>query len=139
MTEEVKEKKVEVSDKLSKILDEIANLSVLELADLVRAFESKFGVTATAPVAVAAAAAAGGGGGAVQAEVKSTFDVYLKEAGQQKMQVIKAVRDITGLGLKECKALVDAAPKMVKQGLDKETMEDIKKKLEAAGAAVEVK
>lgn len=138
MTEEVKEKKVEVSDKLSKILDEIANLSVLELADLVRAFESKFGVTATAPVAVAAAAAAGGG--AVQAEaVKSTFDVYLKEAGQQKMQVIKAVRDITGLGLKECKALVDAAPKLVKQGLDKETMEDITKKLEAAGAAVEVK
>jgi len=131
---------VEVSDKLSKILNEIANLSVLELSDFIKAFEDKFGVSAASAVAVAAPVAGGGGGEEdAEKEEKSTFDVILKEAGQQKMQVIKAVREITGLGLKECKALVDAAPKAVKEGVDKELMEQIQKKLMDAGATVEVK
>ena len=146
MAEEVKEMEkeakehVKVSDKLSKILDEIANLSVLELSNFIKAFEDKFGVTAASAVAVASPAAVGGGAeeGAAKEE-KSVFGVVLKEAGQQKMQVIKAVREITGLGLKECKALVDAAPKAIKEGVDKETMEQIQKKLTDAGATVEVK
>jgi len=139
--EEKEEKKEtpEVSKKLTKILDEIANLSVLELADFIKAFEDKFGVTAAAPVAVAAAAPGAGEGAEEAGEAKSSYDIILKEAGQQKMQVIKAVREITGLGLKDCKALVDAAPKAVKEGLDKDAMEEIKKKLEDAGATIEVK
>ena len=136
--DEAKEK-VEVSDKLSKILDEIADLSVLELSDFIKAFEDKFGVSAASAVAVAAPAAAGDGEEGAAKEEKSTYDVILKEAGQQKMQVIKVVREITGLGLKECKALVDAAPKAVKEGVDKELMEQIQKKLTDAGATVEVK
>ena len=134
--DEAKEK-VEVSDKLSKILDEIADLSVLELSDFIKAFEDKFGVSAASAVAMAAPAA--GDGEDAPKEEKSTYDVILKEAGQQKMQVIKVVREITGLGLKECKALVDAAPKAVKEGVDKELMEQIQKKLTDAGATVEVK
>ena len=119
------------------ILSAIENLTVLELAELVKAAEEKFGVSAAAPVAVAAAAPAAAGGAA--AEEKSEFDVILKDAGAGKINVIKAVREITGLGLKEAKALVDGAPAPVKEGVSKADAEDIKGKLEAAGATVELK
>ena len=115
------------------ILNAISEMSVLELSELVKAIEEKFGVSAAAPVAVAAAAPA------AAAEEKSEFDVILKEAGAQKIQVIKAVREITALGLKEAKALVDGAPKEVKTGVAKAEAEEIKKKLEEAGATVELK
>ena len=118
------------------ILSAIENLTVLELAELVKAAEEKFGVSAAAPVAVAAAPAAAGG---AAAEEKSEFDVILKDAGAGKINVIKAVREITGLGLKEAKALVDGAPAPVKEGVSKADAEDIKGKLEAAGASVELK
>lgn len=119
------------------ILNAISEMSVLELSELVKAIEEKFGVSAAAPVAVAAAAPAAG---AAAAEEKSEFfDVILKEAGAQKIQVIKAVREITALGLKEAKALVDGAPKEVKTGVAKAEAEEIKKKLEEAGATVELK
>lgn len=116
------------------ILNAIAEMSVLELSELVKAIEDKFGVSAAAPVAVAAAAPA-----AVAEEEKSEFDVILKDVGAQKIQVIKAVREITGLGLKDAKALVDGAPKEVKTGVAKAEAEEMKKKLEAAGATVEMK
>ena len=119
------------------ILNAISEMSVLELSELVKAIEEKFGVSAAAPVAVAAAGPAAGG--AAAAEEKSEFDVILKEAGAQKIQVIKAVREITALGLKEAKALVDGAPKEVKTGVAKAEAEEIKKKLEEAGATVELK
>ena len=115
------------------ILNAISEMSVLELSELVKAIEEKFGVSAAAPVAVAAAAPAAG---AAAAEEKSEFDVILKEAGAQKIQVIKAVREITALGLKEAKALVDGAPKEVKTGVAKAEAEEIKKKLEEAGAEI---
>ncbi len=116
------------------ILNAIAEMSVLELSELVKAIEDKFGVSAAAPVAVAAAAAP-----AAAEEEKSEFDVILKDVGAQKIQVIKAVREITGLGLKDAKALVDGAPKEVKTGVAKAEAEEMKKKLEAAGATVEMK
>lgn len=116
------------------ILNAIAEMSVLELSELVKAIEEKFGVSAAAPVAVAAAPAA-----AAAEEEKSEFDVILKDVGAQKIQVIKAVREITGLGLKDAKALVDGAPKEVKTGVAKAEAEEMKKKLEAAGATVEMK
>lgn len=116
------------------ILNAIAEMSVLELSELVKAIEEKFGVSAAAPVAVAAAAPA-----AAAEEEKSEFDVILKDVGAQKIQVIKAVREITGLGLKDAKALVDGAPKEVKTGVAKAEAEEMKKKLEAAGATVEMK
>ena len=119
------------------ILNAISEMSVLELSELVKAIEEKFGVSAAAPVAVAAAGAAPAAGAA--AEEKSEFDVILKEAGAQKIQVIKAVREITGLGLKEAKAVVDGAPKEVKTGVAKAEAEEMKKKLEEAGATVELK
>ena len=115
------------------ILNAIAEMSVLELSELVKAIEDKFGVSAAAPVAVAAAPAA------AAEEEKSEFDVILKDVGAQKIQVIKAVREITGLGLKDAKALVDGAPKEVKTGVAKAEAEEMKKKLEAAGATVEMK
>ncbi len=118
------------------ILEAISNMSVLELSELVKAIEDKFGVSAAAPVAVAAAAPAAG---AAAAEEKTEFDVVLKEVGESKIQVIKAVREITGLGLKDAKALVDGAPKAVKEGASKADAEEMKKKLEAAGATVELK
>lgn len=118
------------------ILNAIAEMSVLELSELVKAIEDKFGVSAAAPVAVAAAAAAPA---AAAEEEKSEFDVILKDVGAQKIQVIKAVREITGLGLKDAKALVDGAPKEVKTGVAKAEAEEMKKKLEAAGATVEMK
>ena len=114
------------------ILEAIGNLTVLELSELVKAAEEKFGVSAAAPVAVAAAA----GGAAAE---KSEFDVVLKDAGASKINVIKAVREATGLGLKEAKALVDGAPAPVKEGVSKADAEDLKGKLEAAGATVELK
>ena len=118
------------------ILSAIENLTVLELSELVKAAEEKFGVSAAAPVAVAAAAPAAGG---AAAEEKSEFDVVLKDAGAGKINVIKAVREITGLGLKEAKALVDGAPAPVKEGVSKADAEEIKGKLEGAGAVVELK
>ena len=117
------------------ILEAIGNLTVLELSELVKAAEEKFGVSAAAPVAVAAAAPAEG---AAAAE-KSEFDVILKDAGASKINVIKAVREATGLGLKEAKALVDGAPAAVKEGVSKADAEGLKGKLEAAGATVELK
>ena len=118
------------------ILEAISNMSVLELSELVKAIEDKFGVSDAAPVAVAAAPAAGA---AAAAEEKTEFDVVLKEIGEKKIQVIKAVREITGLGLKDAKALVDGAPKEVKTGVAKAEAEEMKKKLEDAGATVELK
>lgn len=121
------------------ILDAISNLTVIELKELLDAFEERFGVTAAAPVAVAAAAPAGGGGGDAAAEEKDEFDVILTGAGAQKIQVIKAVRELTSLGLKEAKDLVDGAPKPVIEKANKETAEAAKAKLEEAGASVEMK
>lgn len=115
------------------ILDAIKEMTVLELNDLVKAIEEEFGVEAAAPVAVAGGAAGGA------AEEKSEFDVVLESAGGSKINVIKVVREITGLGLKEAKALVDEAPKPIKEGVAKEEAEEIKSKLEEAGASVEVK
>ena len=121
------------SEKIVAIVDEVAALSVLELAELVDAIQEEFGVTA------AVAAAPAGAAGAAAAEEKSEFDVILKDAGAGKINVIKAVRELTGLGLKEAKALVDGAPAPVKEGVSKADAEDIKGKLEAAGATVELK
>jgi large subunit ribosomal protein L7/L12 len=123
------------------ILEAISNMTVLELSDLVKAVEDKFGVTAAAPVAVAAAPAAGGGDGAAAAatEEQTEFDAVLTDVGANKILVIKAVRELTGLGLKEAKDLVDAAPKPVKEGVTKEEAEQVKEKLAEAGATVEVK
>ncbi len=121
------------------LLDAIGNMTVLELSEFVKAFEEKFGVTAAAPVAVAAGPAAGGGAAAPAAEEKTEFDVVLNGAGEKKIQVIKVVREITGLGLKEAKDLVDGAPKPVKEAVSKEEAEQIKAKLEEQGATVELK
>ena len=123
------------TEKTTQILDAIKELTSIELADLVKAVEEEFGVSAAAPVAVAGAAAAG----APAAEEKTEFDVVLKSFGAKKLDVIKAVREITGLGLKEAKDLVEGAPKNVKEGASKEDAEEIKKKLEEAGAEVELK
>ena len=120
------------------ILDAIAEMSVMDIVALVEAMEEKFGVSAAAAVAVAAPAAGGDAGGAA-AEEKTDFDVVLQEAGANKVSVIKAVREITGLGLKEAKDLVDGAPKTVKEGMPKADAEAAKKKLEEAGAKAELK
>ncbi len=123
------------------ILDAIGNMTVLELKELLDAFEEKFDVTAAAPVAVAGVAAAGGGGGeaAAAAEEKDEFDVVLTAAGDKKIQVIKEVRGLTNLGLKEAKDLVEGAPKPVLEGVSKEDAEKAKEALEAAGGSVELK
>jgi len=122
------------------VLDAVANWTVLELSEFVKAFEEKFGVTAAAPVAMAAAPAGGGGGDAGgAAEDKDEFDVILAGAGDKKIQVIKEVRGLTSLGLKEAKDLVDGAPKPVLEKVTKEAADEAKAKLEAAGATVEVK
>jgi len=123
------------------ILEAIDTMTVLELSELVKAFEERYGVTAAAPVAVAAAPAAGGDGaaGAAATEEQSEFDAVLTDVGANKILVIKAVRELTGLGLKEAKDLVDAAPKAVKEGVTKEDAEAAKEKLAEAGATVEVK
>ncbi|WP_376697531.1 50S ribosomal protein L7/L12 [Wenzhouxiangella sp. EGI_FJ10305] len=119
------------------ILETISEMSVMEVVDLIEAMEEKFGVSAAAPVAVAGAAAGGDEGGA--AEEQTEFDVVLASFGDNKVGVIKAVRGITGLGLKEAKELVEGAPTPVKEGVEKDEAEDIKKQLEEAGATVEVK
>lgn len=121
------------------ILDSIANMTVIELKELLDAFEEKFEVTAAAPVAVAAAGAPAGGGEAAAEEEQDEFDVVLTAAGAQKIQVIKAVRELTSLGLKEAKDLVDGAPKPVLEKVDKAAAEAAKAKLEDAGASVELK
>ena len=122
---------------LAKIVDDLSNLTVLEAAELSKLLEEKWGVSAAAPVA--AAAAAGGGAVAAAVEEKTEFDVVLTEAGPNKINVIKEVRAITGLGLKEAKDLVEAAPKAVKEAATKDEADKIKAQLEAAGATVEVK
>lgn len=120
------------------IIEAIESMTVLELSELVKALEEKFGVSAAAPVAVAAAGAAPAAGGEAAAE-KTEFDVVLAEAGAEKIKVIKVVREITGLGLKEAKELVDGAPKPLKEGVSKEDAEGMKAKLEEVGAKVELK
>ena len=124
------------SEKIANILEEIKSLTIIELADLVKAVEEEFGVSAAAPVGVAVAAA---GAAAPAAEEKTEFDVVLKSFGAKKLDVIKAVREITGLGLKEAKEMVEGAPKTVKEGVSKDEAESVKKTLEEAGAEVEVK
>ncbi len=123
------------------ILEAIDTMTVLELSELVKAFEERYGVTAAAPVAVAAGAAAGGDGAAAApaAEEQTEFDAVLTEVGANKILVIKAVRELTGLGLKEAKDLVDAAPKAVKEGVARDEADAVKEKLAEAGATVEVK
>jgi len=123
------------------IIEAIGNLSVVELAELIEKFKDKFGVTIAAPVAAAPAAggAAGGAAGAAAAEEKTEFTVILKAGGEKKIQVIKEIRAITNLGLKEAKDLVEGAPGTVKEGVSKQEAEEIKKKLEAQGAVVELK
>jgi len=120
------------------LIEAISSMSVLELSELVKAIEDKFGVSAAAPVGVAAAPAAGGGD-AGGAEEKTAFDVILTAAGDKKIQVIKEVRAITGLGLKEAKEVVDGAPKAIKEGVSKEDADKLKEQIEAAGGSVEVK
>ena len=127
---------VELEPELLEIVEKLDGLTLLQASKVVKHLEDKWGVSAAAPVAVAAAA---GGGGAAAEEEKSSFDVVLEEAGGKKIQVIKEVRAITGLGLKEAKELVDSAPKAVKEGATKEEADDIKKQLEDAGATVELK
>ncbi len=124
------------SEKITNILEEIKTLTIIKLADLVKAVEEEFGVSAAAPVGVVAAA---GGAAAPAAEEKTEFDVVLKSFGAKKLDVIKAVREITGLGLKEAKEMVEGAPKTVKEGVSKDEAESVKKALEEAGAEVEVK
>ena len=123
---------------LEQLVEDLSSLTVLEAAELAKLLEEKWGVTAAAPVAVAAAPGAGGGGEAA-AEEKDEFDVVLSAAGDKKINVIKEVRAITGLGLKEAKDLVEGAPKPVKEGVNKAEAEELKKKLEEAGATVELK
>ncbi len=135
MSEE--KKNVEVPAKFKDLVKQIEELSVLDLAELVKVLEDKFGVSAAAPVMMAGAAPAGEGG--TKAEEKTSFTVELKSGGEQKINVIKVVREITGLGLKEAKDLVDGAPKTVKENVKKEEAEEMRKKLSEAGATVEIK
>ena len=135
MTEEAK-KEVVVPEKFEKLVAEIEKMSVLDLSELVKVLEEKFGVSAAAPMMMGAMPAAAG---AAEVEEKTDFDVELTAAGGQKINVIKAVREVTGLGLKEAKDLVDAAPKVIKEKAPKADAEEMKKKLEAVGATVTLK
>ncbi|HSX01414.1 MAG TPA: 50S ribosomal protein L7/L12 [Candidatus Saccharimonas sp.] len=138
-TETTETETVEIPKKFKELVEAIDKLSVLELSELVKVLEKHYGVSAAAPMAVAAApAAAGDGEGAAAAEEKTTFTVVLADAGANKINVIKAVREITGLGLAESKALVDGAPKPVKENVSKTDAEDAKAKLTEAGATVEL-
>jgi large subunit ribosomal protein L7/L12 len=121
------------------LIDAVKSMSVLELSELVKALQDEFGVSAAAPVAAAAPTGGGGGAAAAPVEEQTAFDVVLTAAGDKKIQVIKVVREITGLGLKEAKEVVDSAPKAVKEGVSKEDADKFKAQLEAEGAAVEVK
>ncbi len=138
MSEETKEEVV-VPAKFKDVVEQIEKLTVLDLAELVKILEKKFGVSAQAPMMMGAMPAGAGAAAGAPAEEKTEFDVELKNAGAQKIAVIKVVREVTGKGLKEAKDLVDAAPKVVKEKTSKQEAEDIKKKLEAAGAQVELK
>ena len=126
-----------MSEKIANFIEEVKGLTVLELNELVKALEEEFGVSATAAVAVAAPAAGGADAGA--AAEKDSFDVVLADVGAAKLNVIKVVRELTGLGLKEAKELVESAPKAIKEGASKEEAEELQKKLEEAGAKVELK
>lgn len=125
------------SEKVTQLIEEVKNMTVLELSELVSALEEEFGVSAAAPMAVAAVPAAGGA--AEAAEEKTEFDVVLTAVGDQKIKVIKVVREVTGLGLKEAKELVDNAPKPIKEGISKEDAESLKAKIEEVGGSVEIK
>ncbi len=125
------------SEKVTQLIEDVKGLTVLELSELVKALEEEFGVSAAAPMAMMAAPAAGGA--VEEAEEKTEFDVVLSAAGDQKIKVIKVVRELTGLGLKEAKALVDEAPKTVKEGATKDEAAEIKAKIEEVGGSVEVK
>jgi len=125
-----------MSEKLQKLMEEIKGMTVLELSEFVKALEEEFGVSAAAPVAVAAPAAAGA---VEEVEEKTEFDIILKEVGTEKIKVIKTVREVTGLGLKEAKEVVDTAPSTVKEGVDKEAADEISAKFKAVGATIEVK
>lgn len=137
MTDEKKE--VKIPEKFQKLVSEIEKMSVLDLSELVKVLEDKFGVSAAAPMMMGAMPAAGAGEGAAAAEEKNEFDVEVTSAGASKINVIKAVREITGVGLKDAKDLVDAAPKVIKEKAAKAEAEEMKKKLEAAGATVTLK
>jgi len=137
--EEKKEEKVDLSATAKKVVDSVEKMTVLELSQLVKALEDKFGVVAAAPVAVAAAGPAAAGEGSDEADADATVSVVLSNCGDKKIQVLKVVREVTGLGLKEAKDLVDAAPKPVKEAIPREEAEEIKKKLEEQGAQVEIK
>lgn len=130
-------KEVEIPAKFKAIVEEVEKMSVLDLSELVKVLEDKFGVSASAPVAMATMP--GAAGGAAEAEEKTEFTIELKAAGDKKIQVIKVVREITGKGLKEAKDMVDGAPKVLKESVAKTEAEELKKKLEAAGATVELK
>lgn len=136
MSEEVKSEAVEVPAKFTALVEQIEQMSVLDLADLVKVLEKKFGVSAAAPMAMMAAMP---GAAAAPVEEKDAFDVELTEVGANKIAVIKVVREITGLGLKEAKDMVDGAPKVVKEGVKKEEAETMKKKIEESGAKVTLK
>ena len=128
-----------MSEKIQKIIEEIKGITVLELAELVKALEEEFGVSAAAPVAAAAAGAAPAAAAAADEEEKTEFDVLLKDAGAEKLKVVKVVRELTGLALKEAKDLVDGAPSTIKEGANKEEAANMKAKIEEAGGAVEIK
>ncbi len=134
------EKKTEVPEKFKKLVEQIEQMSVLDLSELVKILEEKFGVSAQAPIMVhGAAIGASADAQGAQAEEKTSFDIEITSAGENKISVIKAIREFTELGLKEAKDLVDGAPKIVKEGVKKEDAEEIKKKLEATGAKVTLK
>ena len=140
--EEKKKEPVKVPEKFKKLIEEIEKMSVLDLAELVKVLEKKFGVSAAAPIAVAAASASGAPGTAPAVEEKTVFNIVLTAIGEKKIEVIKVVRDVTQKGLKEAKDLVDASatgPQVVKENVKKEEAEELKKKFEAAGAKVELK
>ena len=124
---------------VAELIEQIDKLTVLELSELVKTLETKYGVSAAAPVAVAAAAGAGGGAAAAPSAEQTEFDVILTEIGAEKIKVIKAVREVTSLGLTEAKSFVESAPKAIKTGITKDEAESIKKKVEEAGAKVDIK
>ena len=126
------------SEKVTQLVEQVKELTVLELSELVSELEEEFGVSAAAPVAVAAAGAPAAGGAAPAAEEKSEFDVELTEVGAEKIKVIKVVKEATGLGLKDAKAIVDETPKVIKEGVAKEAAEELKAKLEEVGAVIEL-